>query len=94
MHASVALVGAYERDNFGDLLFALVAPRLFDEEVTLTAPFPGRVDELIGDKVVLYGPLFERGGPDIVWVAGGEVGASSLRGWPSPCAKLYRAIPG
>jgi polysaccharide pyruvyl transferase WcaK-like protein len=72
----VLLVGAYERDNFGDLLFLLVTEQyLRDAEVVAAAPFAADMTELLGRQVPAYAPLLRRERFDVIWTVGGEVGA-------------------
>lgn len=72
----VALVGAYERDNFGDLLFAYVTEHfLSDFDVRLTAPLDGSVDHLLEHRVSDYRTVFDSAEEiDAVWTVGGQVG--------------------
>ncbi|GAA4421619.1 hypothetical protein GCM10023169_14660 [Georgenia halophila] len=77
----VLLVGAYERDNFGDLLFLLQSEEyLRNAEVTAAAPFPGDMTELLDRRIPAYGPLLEEQEYDCLWTVGGEVGATSFLG--------------
>lgn len=76
----VALVGAYERDNFGDVLFLeLTSALLRGAEVLPTAPFgsqddyrPANRDVLRLDEVLDGPPL------DALWMVGGEAGGTSI----------------
>jgi len=80
----VLLVGAYERDNFGDLLFLLVTERyLAGAEVVAAAPFAGDMRALLGRRIPAYGPLLERERFDAIWTVGGQVGGVDL-------ARAYR----
>lgn len=77
----ILLVGAYERDNVGDLLFLLVTERfLSGADVVAAAPFAADMTELLGRHVPAYGPLLRRSRFDAVWTVGGEVGGTSLAG--------------
>ena len=76
----IALIGAYERDNFGDLLLGLVTRDLLARPVRWTAPTAGRTDRLLGAHVVPYPDEFSHQSPAASWVVGGEVGGVSLRG--------------
>jgi polysaccharide pyruvyl transferase WcaK-like protein len=76
----VLAVGAYERDNFGDLLFLLVTERyLTDADVVATAPFSADMTELLDREVAAYGPLLRDEPFDVVWTVGGQVGGTDLR---------------
>lgn len=76
----VLIVGAYERDNFGDLLFLLVTERhLGDAEVVAAAPFESDMTELLDRHVPAYGPLLAREKFDVIWTAGGQVGGIDVR---------------
>ena len=75
----VLLVGAYERDNYGDLLFLLVTERyLPDAHVVAAAPFRADMTALLDREIPAYGPLLERERFDVVWTVGGQVGAIDL----------------
>ncbi len=77
----VLLVGAYERDNFGDLLFLLQTEQyLTHADVTAAAPFPGDMTRLLDRKIPAFGPLLEKQAYDCVWTVGGEVGGTSFGG--------------
>ena len=75
-----ALVGAFERENFGDLLF-LDATRGFLEGGIATAPSAGDTRAFGGELVRSYFDLFsnERG-IEYVWTVGGEVGSTTMEG--------------
>ena len=76
----VLLVGAYERDNVGDLLFLLVTERYLDgAEVVASAPFAADMTPLLDREIPAYGPLLDRAAFDVVWTVGGQVGAIDLR---------------
>src|SRR5919112_3819459 len=76
----VLLVGAYERDNFGDLLFLLVTERyLAGADVTAAAPFAADMSSLLDRTVPAYGPLLGSERFDVVWTVGGEVGSIDAR---------------
>lgn len=76
MRPRVLLVGAFERDNFGDLLLALVTRDFLasDFEVDLTTPFESKTSELLPVTTRMYTKALEAGSPDAVWVVGGEIG--------------------
>jgi hypothetical protein len=75
----VLLVGPYERDNVGDLLFLLVTERyLPGAQITVGAPFDADMTALLDREVHAYGPLLRRQRFDAVWTVGGQVGAVDL----------------
>lgn len=72
-------MGAYERDNFGDLLFLLVTERyLGGAEVVAAAPFAADMRRLLGRRIPAYGPLLRDEAFDAVWTVGGQVGRIDL----------------
>ncbi len=72
-------MGAYERDNFGDLLFLLVTERyLAGSEVVAAAPFAADMRPLLGRRIPAYGPLLRDETFDAVWTVGGQVGRIDL----------------
>ncbi len=76
----ILLVGAFERDNLGDLLFLLVTERYVAEaEVVAAAPFASDMRPLLDRRVLAYGPLLREQSFDVVWTVGGQVGALDLR---------------
>ncbi|HEX5620662.1 MAG TPA: polysaccharide pyruvyl transferase family protein, partial [Solirubrobacteraceae bacterium] len=76
----VLLVGAYERDNFGDLLFLLVTERYLDgAEVVAAAPFSADMRTLLDRDIPAYGPLLRDEAFDAIWTVGGQVGRVDLR---------------
>lgn len=75
----VLLVGAYERDNFGDLLFLLMTERyLPTDHVTAAAPLAADMSAIFGRYIPAYGPLLKTRSYDTVWTVGGEIGSVSL----------------
>ena len=77
-------VGAYERDDVGDLLFLLVTERcLRGARVVASAPFGADMRALLDRRVVPYGPLLRDEAFDVVWTVGGQVGAVDV-------ARAYR----
>lgn len=71
----VMLVGPYERDNLGDLLFPLVTERyLRTAEVVHGVPFAASTQRLLKRSLPPYGPLLERERFDVVWSVGGQLG--------------------
>jgi hypothetical protein len=72
----VLAVGAYERDNVGDLLFLLVSERyLQGAHVVAAAPFGADMRALLDRRVVAHGPLLRDQAFDVIWTVGGQVGA-------------------
>ena len=75
MGKRVLLVGAYERDNFGDLLFLLLSQHYFRSvAVTASAPMAADMSSLLDQQIVAYGPLLRQQNFDHIWTVGGEVG--------------------
>ena len=76
----VLLVGAYERDNFGDLLFLLVTERYLEHaDVVAAAPFAADMRALLDREIPAYGPLLSTERFDAIWTVGGQVGRVDLR---------------
>src|SRR3712207_4864236 len=76
----VLLVGPYERDNFGDLLFLLVTEHcLWDAEVCAAAPFAADMSALLGRTIPAYAPLLRAEPFDVVWSVGGQIGSIDAR---------------
>ena len=76
----VLLVGAYERDNFGDLLFLLVTEcYLAGAEVVAAAPFSADMSALLDREIPAYGPLLRDESFDAIWTVGGQVGRVDVR---------------
>jgi len=79
--ARVLTVGAYERDNFGDLLFLLVTERyLGGSEIVASAPFAADMTELLDRKIVAIGDELKDGDVDAIWTVGGQAGGTGLNG--------------
>lgn len=75
MGSRVLLVGAYERDNFGDLLFLLLTQSYFrSASVVASAPMAADMSLLVDQRIVAYGPLLRQQKFDHIWTVGGEVG--------------------
>ncbi|MDJ0337590.1 polysaccharide pyruvyl transferase family protein [Cryobacterium sp. PH31-O1] len=69
------LIGAYERDNFGDLLFhQLTKSYLTEHRVVAGSIIGADMAALIGDPVLPYNDLLAARSWDAVWVVGGEIG--------------------
>lgn len=80
----VLTVGAYERDNVGDLLFLLVTERyLSGARVVAAAPFAADMRPLLDRRVAAHGPLLRDEAFDVIWTVGGQVGAVDV-------ARAYR----
>jgi len=77
-HKRALLVGAYERDNFGDELFLLVTEHYLAEagyESVATAPFAADMTPLLDRKIDRFVDRLEDETFDLVWTVGGEAGA-------------------
>ena len=73
----ILAIGAYERDNFGDLLFLYVLRKLIDNkaEVIASSIIAADTESINGEVVLPYDVLLKNHTFDGVYVAGGEVGA-------------------
>ena len=73
----VGMVGAYERDNFGDLLF-LERTRAFlggaELEPLALSPFRGVLEQLTSQPTPAFVDAVNDSLLDVIWVVGGEVG--------------------
>ncbi|TFD82687.1 polysaccharide pyruvyl transferase family protein [Cryobacterium fucosi] len=79
--ASVLLIGAYERDNFGDLLFyQLTMDYLRAHEVAAGSVIGADMTSLLGARVHPHNDLLSARSWDLVWVVGGEVGGVDVEG--------------
>lgn len=77
------LVGAFERDNFGDLLFLrLTEERLRDAglDTVAAAPMASDMSETLGRFVPAYQPLLASRPFSVVWSVGGELGGVDQAG--------------
>lgn len=75
----IALVGAYERENFGDILFLLrTREYLAGLDSIPTAPVGREATTYLSDPVEEYVPIFQDGDVRAIWVVGGEVGGTSV----------------
>jgi len=91
----VLFVGAYERDNFGDLLFLLVSEQYLDEagfDVVAAAPIAADMTELLDRQVDAFVPLLESEPFSQVWTVGGEVGGTRVQTaiWMSASAETWQ----
>lgn len=81
LNASVLLVGAYERDNFGDLLFYELTANYFGRRSVAAGSIIGAdMTALIGTQVHPHNDLLATKAWDLVWVVGGEVGGVDTAG--------------
>lgn len=72
----ILTVGAYERDNFGDGLYQLLAQRMFSGHlVRAAAVMFADMRPYFGELVFPYHHLLTRHRWDLVYVVGGELGA-------------------
>ena len=68
-------MGAYERDNFGDLLFyQLTKQYLTDHRVMAGSVIGADMSALLGARVLPYNDVLAARAWDAVWVVGGEIG--------------------
>ena len=77
---NVVAVGAYERDNFGDMLYAELVDKLVGSRANFTfaAPFARDMTAAFGRDIPAVAPLLDRGPVDAIWTVGGEVGTAEL----------------
>ena len=75
----VVAIGAYERDNFGDLLYLELMRHHVGEAVELAfvAPIGADMSEAFGHAVPAAAPLLAQGGYEAIWTVGGEVGSAT-----------------
>ena len=77
----ILLVGAYERDNFGDLLFLELTKRrlgAIGAVTVVSAPISADMRALVGEFVIPTGLALQTDPFDTVWVVGGEIGTTTL----------------
>jgi len=78
MKKKILTIGAYERDNFGDLLFYIITKKYLTEYTVVPGAVSGAdMRDLIGEIVLPYPALLESSHWDAIWVVGGEIGAAS-----------------
>lgn len=72
-------VGAYERDNFGDLLYLELMRAHAGEGLAIqfAAPTKSESSEPFGRTVPAAAPLLAQGDYDAIWTVGGEVVSAS-----------------
>lgn len=75
----VVAVGAFERDNFGDLLYAELARAVGGDrcDLTLASPIAADMRADLGVKVPAVAQILREEGAEGIWVVGGEVGATT-----------------
>ena len=74
-------VGAYERDNFGDLLLLQASEHYLrgdGRSVVAAAPFAADMTHLLDRTVPAYAPILNREDVGVVWTVGGGVGSVTL----------------
>lgn len=77
--ARIALIGAYERDNFGDVLFLQLTRELLgDLTMDVTAPFSEDTNFRPLDLAITPFITAARTSPSSIWVVGGEAGGTSM----------------
>jgi hypothetical protein len=77
---SILLVGAFERDNFGDSLFLALSRRLFPVGSTAAASvLSADMSAVSGVRVLSVDEALRSCSWDVVWVVGGEVGGVTVR---------------
>jgi hypothetical protein len=75
----VLTVGAYERDNFGDLLFLLLTERyLTGCDILAAAPFAADMTPLLDRRVVALGDALADREVDVIWTVGGQIGGTTM----------------
>lgn len=78
-NTQVLLVGAYERENFGDLLFLLrTRDYMINAQTTAVAPFSGDMMETLGQNIPAFAETVRDKAFDAIWVVGGEVGGTTV----------------
>lgn len=78
--AKTLAIGAYERENFGDLLFLHVTAALLGDgsEISAGTPFAPSRSSLGERTMVRYSDELAARSYDRVWVVGGEVGGARM----------------
>jgi polysaccharide pyruvyl transferase WcaK-like protein len=94
----VLLVGAYERDNFGDSLFLLATERLLGGRALASSVVSSDMTSVLGRRVVSADSALRSAPWRAVWVVGGEVGGVSVRealpmSLPDPLGSDYESLP-
>lgn len=78
MKKNILTIGAYERDNFGDLLFFIVlkaALQNYQCNLVPSSVIASDMREYFGEFVYPYHFLLQKYRWDAVWVVGGQIGA-------------------
>lgn len=79
MKKKILAIGAYERDNFGDLLFyQVLKDAMRDATIIAGSVMYSDMTETLGEKVLPYPVLLDKYVWDAVWVVGGEVGGVDI----------------
>jgi len=76
----ILTVGAYERDNFGDLLFFLLLKHILGRKYEFIAgsTISKSSHNPLGVQIFNYGDILKTGEYDYVWIVGGEIGGVSV----------------
>lgn len=77
----ILLVGAYERDNFGDVLFGILTKHLLEargHSVVLASVVMADMRHIFDEIVLPYRYALTQNSWDVVWVVGGEVAGSTV----------------
>ncbi|MGW9112844.1 polysaccharide pyruvyl transferase family protein [Microbacterium sp. NPDC055683] len=72
------LIGAYERDNFGDILFLTQTRKYLTVPTIAAAPFSADTTSYDGDKISAYPETFATSDVRFIWTVGGEAGSTSM----------------
>lgn len=76
---NILAVGAYERDNFGDILFLLILRMAFpDDNIIPGSIIFSELNEEQGYITIPYDFVLSNFKVDAVWVVGGEIGAVDI----------------
>lgn len=79
----ILAIGAFERDNFGDLLFLHVMRQLLSKQKVETVPasiIATNIESMNGEQILPYAALLKYDSFDSVYVVGGEIGAVDVAG--------------
>lgn len=75
----ILTIGAYERDNFGDLLFFLLLKEVFNKDYVVPSSIIfSDMTEILGEIVYPYNTLLKEFEWDIIIVVGGEIGGVDI----------------
>lgn len=74
-------IGAYERDNFGDLLFLFMIKNLLPKNINIvpSSIIFSDMRNINGEIVLPYNELLKKYKFDAIYVAGGEIGAVNIK---------------